>query len=148
MKSFASWMIVMFMGMFWIFRVVVAYMAGSDRAFIVAPMNLTTEIIVLFVTLICIVLVIKRKIYGGILYLISYLGYFMPVVKGEGFSMSIGFSAFISVMAVILAIIVMMDLLADKTKKPVDKQTEWFYANKDFDRNMDDRADKNNYRTL
>ena len=30
----------------------------------------------------------------------------------------------------------------------VDKKTDWFYKNEQFDRKMDDRADKNNYRTL
>ena len=76
MKSFANWMIVMFMGLFWIFRVVVAYMAGNEKSFFVTPIDLTTEIVLLFVTLICIVLVIKRVLFGGILYLISYGGYF------------------------------------------------------------------------
>lgn len=28
------------------------------------------------------------------------------------------------------------------------KKTDWFYKNEEFDRKLDDRADKNNYRTL
>ncbi len=156
MKSFANWMIVMFMGLFWIFRVVVAYMAGNEKSFFVTPIDLTTEIVLLFVTLICIVLVIKRVLFGGILYLISYGGYFgvsvfnafKPMLSGESFNISMGFNTFISALAIILAIVVLIDLLADKTKKPANKDTEWFYANKDFDRQIDDRADKNNYKTL
>ena len=40
--------------------------------------------------------------------------------------------------------------LFDKNRKanPKDKKTDWFYNNKDFDREKDDRADTNNYRTL
>jgi len=30
----------------------------------------------------------------------------------------------------------------------VDKQTDWFYKNKEYDRKLDERADKNQYRTL
>jgi len=42
------------------------------------------------------------------------------------------------------------DVLLDKNRKahPVDKQTDWFYKNEQYDRKMDDRADKNQYRTL
>ena len=50
----------------------------------------------------------------------------------------------------ILAIFAIFDVLLDKNRKahPVDKQTDWFYKNKDYDRKLDERADKNNYRTL
>ena len=42
------------------------------------------------------------------------------------------------------------DLLLDKNRKahPKDKKTDWFYKNEQYDRKLDDRADKNNYRTL
>ena len=45
---------------------------------------------------------------------------------------------------------VLLDLLMDKNRKnhPKDKKTDWFYDNEQFDRKMDERADKNNYRTL
>lgn len=156
MRTVANYMVVVLMIMFWLFRVVVAYMAGIGKSFMVAPINETVEIILLFISLICIALVIKRKLFGGIVYLISNIAYYgvylynsvMPLIKGEQFTLTNGLNAFISLMAVILSIIVVMDLLADKTKRPLDKKTEWFYANKDLDRNMDDRADKNQYKTL
>ena len=31
---------------------------------------------------------------------------------------------------------------------PKDKKTDWFYDNEQFDRKLDERADKNNYRTM
>ena len=45
---------------------------------------------------------------------------------------------------------VLLDLLLDKNRKenPKDKKTDWFYKNEEFDRKLDDRADKNNYRTM
>ena len=50
----------------------------------------------------------------------------------------------------VLAIAVLLDLLVDKNRKlnPKDKKTDWFYKNEEYDRKLDDRADKNNYRTL
>lgn len=156
MKSFANWMTVVFMVMFWGLRVIIAYMAGAEKSFILQPIDLTVEIVILFITLVCIALVIKRKKIGGIIYLISYIGYFgtdlfkvlTPVLKGEPFNASMGLNAFVSILGVILSIVVMMDLLADNVKKKEDKDTDWFYANKEFDRNLDDRDDKNNYRIL
>ena len=56
----------------------------------------------------------------------------------------------ISLIGIILPIAVLLDLLADKNRKahPKDKKTDWFYKNEAYDRKLDDRADKNNYRTL
>lgn len=157
MRSFASYMIVTFMVMFWGFRVIVAVMAGMNNEFVVTPLDNTIEIVLLFITLLCIALVIKRKMFGGVLYFASYIGYFgidlyqkaiKPLLNGEGLTVSGGFTTFISLLAVILAIVVLMDLLADRTKRPADKKTEWFYKSKETDRQLDERADKNNYRTL
>ena len=55
-----------------------------------------------------------------------------------------------SLIGLILPIATLLDLLADKARKanPKDKKTDWFYNNEQFDRKLDERADKNNYRTL
>ena len=45
MRTFANWMIAMFMIMYWAFRVVVAYQASVYADFFVQPINLTVEII-------------------------------------------------------------------------------------------------------
>ena len=57
---------------------------------------------------------------------------------------------FVSMVGIILPVAVMLDLIADKNRKahPKDKKTDWFYTNQKFDRELDERADKNNYRTL
>ncbi|MNL70889.1 hypothetical protein D3C87_1959530 [compost metagenome] len=69
-----------------------------------------------------------------------------------GYSMSIEeVTAFVVyAIAIIIPTAVMMDILVDKGRKlnPVDKKTDWFYKNEEFDRKMDERSDKNNYRTL
>ena len=155
MRTFANWMIAMFMIMYWGFRVVVAYQAANYADFFVKPINLTVEIILLFVTVVCIVLVFKRKLIGGIIYFLSYLAYFgtdliqtvIPVFSGEAVELE-AMSAFTSFLGIILAFAVLLDLAVDKGRKPKDKKTDWFYTNKDYDREYDDRADRNNYRTL
>jgi hypothetical protein len=56
----------------------------------------------------------------------------------------------VSLIGIVIPIAVLIDILLDKNRKvhPVDKKTDWFYKNEEYDRKMDDRADKNNYRTL
>lgn len=155
MRTFANWMIAMFMILYWGFRVVVAYMAANYSSFFVQPINLTVEIILLFVTVICIVLVFKRMLIGGVIYFLSYLAYFgidlfnsiMPVFSGGGLEADY-MTAFTSFLGIILAFAVLVDLVVDKGRKPKDKKTDWFYTNKDYDRQYDDRADRNNYKTL
>ncbi len=155
MRTFANWMVAMFMIMYWGFRVVVAYQAANYAEFFVQPINLTVEIILLFVTVVCIILVFKRKLIGGIIYFLSYLAYFgtdlfkaiMPVFSGGDVSVDY-MSAFTSFLAIVLAFAVLLDLAVDKGRKPKDKKTDWFYTNKDYDRQFDDRADRNNYKTL
>lgn len=156
MKSLADWLMVVFMFMYWGFRVAVAVMASKGSEFIAQPINFEAEIVLLFVTLLCIALVIKRNKIAAAVYVLSYLGYFgtavvntiIPMVKNHSFDISIGMDIFCSALGVILALVVMIDFLADHIKQPEQKDTDWFYENKDYDRNLDSRTDKNNYRLM
>lgn len=156
MRTFANWMIAMFMIMYWAFRVVVAYQASVYAEFFVQPINLTLEIILLFVTVVCIVLVFKRKLIGAIIYFLCYFGYFgwdlfnqvLPIFTNGQAEITSPMGAFTSFLGIILAFAVLLDLFVDKGRKPKDKNTDWFYTNKEYDRQLDERADKNNYRTL
>ena len=160
MKNFSTWILVMFMVMFWILRIIVAISAqfNWDIAGMV-PLNQQMEIILLFVVLICLILVVKRKLVGGLIYLLAYGIYFgvdvanniQTIVEAiEGADVGIYINLFMSIVGIILPIAVLLDLIADKNRKnhPKDKKTDWFYTNEQFDRKLDERADKNNYRTL
>ncbi len=157
MKNFSTWMLVMFMVMFWVFRVIVAVMPefGTTLGGI-APLNQNLEIILSFVVLICIVLIVRRKLIGALIYLLAYGMYFgVDVINNiqtvlNGASMETALNVFISIIGIILPIAVLADLLLDKGRKanPKDKKTDWFYNNEQFDRKLDERSDKNNYRTL
>ncbi len=157
MKNFSTWMLVMVMVMFWVFRVIVAVMPefGTTLGGI-APLNQNLEIILSFVVLVCIVLIVRRKLIGALIYLLAYGMYFgVDVINNiqtvlNGASMETALNVFISIIGIILPIAVLADLLLDKGKKanPKDKKTDWFYNNEQFDRKLDERSDKNNYRTL
>ena len=163
MKNFSTWMLVMFMVMFWIFRIIVAftYELGIDFGGI-EPFNQTMEIILLFVVLVCIILIAKRKMIGALIYLLAYGMYFgTNLITGittlatatpdiNVSNLGLYLNTFISLIGVAIPVVILFDLLLDKNRKanPKDNKTDWFYKNEQFDRKMDDRADKNNYRTM
>ncbi len=161
MKNFSTILLVMFVAMFWVFRLIVAFMyeIGQDLGGIV-PFNQQMEIILLFVVLICMILIIKRKIVGALIYLVAYGLYFgtnlmsgISTLISQGDSLidiTLYTNMFISLLGVALPIAVLLDLLLDKNRKahPKDKKTDWFYKNEAYDRKLDERADKNNYRTM
>lgn len=161
MKNLSTWLLVMFMIMFWIFRIVVAfaYEVNMDFGGIV-PINQTMEIILLFVVLLCLILIVKRKIIGALIYLLAYGMYFgTTLVEGVKSLIDVTnnvvnptyyLNTFIALIGIIIPLAILFDLLLDKNRKanPKDGKTDWFYNNKDYDRNLDDRADKNNYRTM
>ena len=160
MKNFSSWLLACFMVMFWAFRAIVTLMAELHQDFGgIVPLNKTLEIILLFVVLVCIVLVVKRKMVGALMYLLSYGIYFgtdilkniNTIIEMEGqLPATIFMNLFVSFIGLILPIAVLLDMLVDRNRKnnPKDKKTDWFYKNEKFDRQLDERADKNNYRTL
>lgn len=163
MKNFSTWMLVMFMAMFWAFRIAVAvtYELGANFGGI-EPFNQAMEIILLFVVLVCMLFIIKRKMIGALIYLAAYGMYFgTSLITGittlitassdiDIANAGMYLNTFISLIGIVLPIAVLFDLLLDKNRKanPKDKKTDWFYKNEQFDREMDERADKNNYRTL
>ena len=159
MKSVGSYLLVFFMVMFWVFRIIVAFTAtmGIEMPFV--PLDQSMEIILLFVTLVCIILVVKRKLLGAIIYLTGYRMYFgvdiynvVKSISDESATIQITqyASIFVSFIGIVLPLCVLFELLLDKNRKahPVDKKTDWFYKNEQFDRKLDERADKNNYRTM
>lgn len=160
MRRFSSWMLVMLMILFWVFRLIATFMSEFNKDFLgITLISKEIEIVLLFVVLACIVLVIKRKWLGAIIYLISYGLYFgadlfkdigIIINSIEALPIETYINTIFSAFGLILPIMVFIDLVADKDKSnnPKDKKTDWFYTNEEYDRKLDDRADKNNYRTL
>lgn len=158
MKNLSTWLLAMFMAMFAGFRVIVAItnQQGSPLAGL-AVENITIEIALIFLTLLCLILVVKRKLIGAIIYVVSYgwyygVGLFNTIygvlLKGETMVLSNSLEILVSAIGVLLPLMVVIDTLADKNRKlsPVDKKTDWFYKNEQFDRKFDERADRNEYK--
>lgn len=159
MKNLSTYLVVMFMIMYWIFRIVIAVTntIGIDMGITIPNYNM--EIALLFITIVSIVLVIKRNIIGSLLYLLSYALYFgtplfngiMAVVSSDGsFDINSYTTLFVNALGIVIPLFVLFEMLIEKNRMahPVDKKTDWFYKNEEYDRKLDDRADKNNYRTL
>lgn len=99
----------------------------------------------------------KEKILAAIIYLVThgfYYGVFLyqninTILYGQVTEENY-ISIFFSFIGILLPILALLDLVLDKsrTMRPKDKKTDWYYGNEKYDRKMDERADKNNYRTL
>ena len=159
MKKFSTYLLVMFMIVFWIIRIIITLASQLGKDFLgMVPMNETFEIAILFATLLCLVLIVKRKLIGSLLYLTIHAIYFggditnklSIMANNEPLTLEQNMQLMFSVLGIILPLAVLIDLLLDKNRKnnPKDKKTDWFYKNEEFDRKLDDRADKNNYRTM
>ena len=157
MKNLSSWLITFFIIMFWAFRVIVAIMGTMGTEGMFSPIDNNVEVILLFVVLALIPFIFKRKILAAIIYLVAYGWYFgrgllnnvLGMINGDVLDMTAYMDMFISLIAIALPIFAIFDILFDKarTKNPVNKETDWFYKNEQYDRKLDERADKNNYRT-
>jgi len=154
MKNLTTYLFVFFMAIFWVFRIIVAFCYNLGIDFITAPMNLPFEIIILFLTFVAMILVVKRNTLGGIIYLIGnglYFGANIIVLIGgiSSGDANVNYADFaFDLIGIILPLLVFFDLILDQSRKahPVDKKTDWFYKNEDFDRKYDERADRNQYK--
>ena len=153
MKNLTTYLLVIFMVMFWIFRIIVAVCYNLGIDFIAQPMDLNFEVILLFLTFVSVILVIKRSMLGAIIYLIGNGLYFgtniFNAINAQTGSMLNYMDILFSFIGIILPILVLFDILLDKNRKahPVDKKTDWFYKNKEYDRQFDERADRNEYKS-
>lgn len=150
-----GYMITAFAGVFWVFRLIIMLLFTSDSGFPIVPMNVTFEVVLLFVTFACIILVAKRKMIGAVAYLIAQCAYFgvdaykalEAITSGQAQTANY-LTLFISIIAVIIPILAIMNigLSSGKRGNGKNRQTDWFYGTTDYDRNFDDRADKNQYK--
>lgn len=158
MERLSSWLISIFIVMFWVFRVIVAIFAQSESDFAgFIAFNYNLEVILLFVTLLSFILIVKRKMIGAILYVVTYGYYFggyiyinvLPIIINQNqMDATILQNATVSIIAIILSICSLWDLSIEKIKRKKyrDSKTDWFFDNKKTDRNLDNKADKNQYR--
>lgn len=157
MQKFSTWMVLSIDVIFWLLRIVAAYTYSMGMEFVIKPIDLNMEIIMIFVALLSFILIAKRKFLGSVIYMIGYFGYFgVELFKNMQQMLTVGgmindyISVFFSLIGVALPLFTFFDLLLDKNRQlhPTDKKTDWFYKNNKYDMQKDEREDKNNYRTL
>ena len=148
MKQLSSMLSLLFAGLFWVFRVVLAYTTATGKDLGFPVQDFTTEVVLLFVVLILLVFVYKRNLIAGIIYLLVYAGYF--ATADAGVDIYTYDTILASTIGIAVALFACLNILVDKNRSAhaTDKKTDWFYKNEQYDRKLDDRADKNNYRTL
>lgn len=161
MASFSTLLITMFMVMFWMFRAIVALCTQFSIDFMgIVAYNFNWEVIIAFATLLCIVLFVKRKLLGSLLYLLLYGVYFgehfitniITLIQGQGtLGLSFIMNLLVDLIAILLALFALLDMLADKGRKvkPIDRKTDWYFKNEKYDEELkarDKREDKNEYK--
>ena len=155
MTSVFSYLITMFGGMFWLLRVVVALTYSLEISFPIVPINFTTEIVLLFLAIVCMIFIIKRNIFGALVYFAAYGLYFgndlyngiMNIINGQELGTE-SLSIFVSFIGVVIPFLTVIDIFLNKERKgsTKDNKTDWFYNNEEYTRKLDERADKNQYK--
>lgn len=157
MQKFSTWMILSLDVIFWILRVIAAYTYAMGMDFMIQPIDMNMEITMIFVALLAFILIAKRKFLGSVIYMIGYFGYFgVALFNNLQQMMNVGgmiddyINVLFSLIGVALPMFTFLDMLLDKNRQlhPTDKKTDWFYRNKKYNMQKDEREDKNNYRTL
>lgn len=161
MSNFSTWMIAIFMIMFWIFRAIVALCTQYSIDFLgLEAYNFNLEVIIAFATVICIVLVVKRIMAGSLIYLVMYGAYFgehlvanlITLLQGNtALTVDASMNLISDLIAIVLALFSVVDMLVDKGRKvnPIDKKTDWYFKNEKYDEELkgrDQREDKNEYK--
>ena len=159
MSNFSTILLTIFMVMFWLFRAIVALCSqfSIDLLGIVAY-DFNMEVLIAFATLVCILLVVKRKLIGSLLYLVLYGVYFgehlftnLMLISQGGLTMDMSLNLICDLVAILLALFVLFDMLVDKGRKvsPKDGKTDWYFKNEKYDEELksrDQREDKNEYK--
>lgn len=155
MTSLFSYLLTFLGIMYWFFRAIVTVLYQLDRPFFATPLNTNLEIIVLFATLPCMILVIKRNIVGAACYLGIYAAYFGTALyeaimasQSTGLDIVNTSNMFCILLGVIIPMLTFFDILFNKhrTLGNGKKKEDWFYKNEAYDRKFDERADRNQYR--
>ena len=154
MKSLFSYLITMMAVIYWGFRVVVSLMYAMGQEFICQPLNANLEIVILFLTIPSIIFIIRRNLIVTTLYFGMYGAYFGTILfngltnySEKKLSLIDSTSLMITTVGVLIPALVFLDVLIQKSRfHPAGKNTDWYYENEKYDREYDERADRNQYK--
>ncbi len=156
MKSLSSYLITIMAVFYWVFRVIVSLMYAVGKEFVCQPLDANLEIIILFLTIPCIILIIRRNLIVATLYFGMYAAYFGTILfnsltgmpaETETWAFSDGPSIIATALGVIIPLLIFLDVLIQKSRfHTPDRKTDWYYENEKYDREFDQRADRNQYK--
>ena len=146
-----SYMVNMFAIMFWLFRVYVALMVSSGSEIQFTTPGLELEITVIFITLISIFMIFKRNLIFASIYLGTYFAFFtygIALMNGNISTNTQLLNAMLMILGILIALLNFLDVMFNKNRKgsTKDNKTDWFYATDKYEREFDERADRNQYK--
>ena len=146
-----SYMVNMFAIMFWLFRVYVALMVSSGSEIQFTTPGLELEITDIFITLISIFMIFKRNLIFASIYLGTYFAFFtygIALMNGNISTNKQLLNAMVMIAGIIIALLNFLDVMFNKNRKgsTKDNKTDWFYATDKYEREYDERADRNQYK--
>lgn len=147
-----SYILLMMAGVLWILRIAATVTETLGTEFPIAVYNMSIEIPLLFITFFSFLFIFKRKIIGALVYMLTYVGYFgmflYNIINKGDITPDDYLNILISILCVIIPVFIFLDIGLNRNQKNVslDKKTDWFYKNKKFDREFDERADRNQYK--
>ena len=153
--SVFSYLITILGILFWIFRAIVTALYTSGISFIIMPLNVSFEIALIFATIPCMIFVLKRNIIGAAFYVAIYVSYFGTAIYNTFNHVSDTLNVYgtleliIAIIGIAIPVLTFIDILFNKYRKPVinkNSKTDWYYNNKKYDRQYDERADRNQYK--
>ena len=153
--SIYSYILTVFSVLFWILRAVITVAFTREAGLPIEPLNTYWEIVVLFVIIPCMIFVFKRNIIGAAAYLGVYVSYFGTALYNNfnsianEINISNSIDIVMSIVGIVIPVLTFIDILFNKHRKAIiggNNKTDWFYKNKNYDRNFDERADKNQYK--
>ncbi len=149
-----SYMFSMFAVFFWLFRLVVSFAPSINLNIPFISSNPTIEIILLFISILGLIGIFKRKTFLTAIYLASFFAYYgyelVSVISSSQDSLSsleIQNMTFY-VAGILIALVNFLDVLLNKERKGSTKDTklDWYYDEGKFEREKDERSDQNRYR--
>lgn len=157
MRTMSNYLIIMFSVMLFIFRLIVVFTAVLGIEFMVQPISIPYEMVLLFIMIISIILMSKNKLSGAIILLVASIVYYGPsllevlkYMSSNPITQEIAIQVLVSIVCILIPVFAffIIALAKEQEKRPVDKKTDFFYKTDAYDRQYDERADKNNYRTM
>ena len=146
-----SYMVNMFAIMFWLFRVYVALMISGGAEIQFTTPGIELEITVIFITLVSIFMIFRRNLIFASIYLGTYFAFFtygIALMNGDISTSKQLLNAMVMVVGIIIALLNFLDVMFNKNRKGStrDNKTDWFYATDKYEREYDERADRNQYK--